>query len=284
MGINVSEPRSRRAILAGLLGGIGAAAAHAVGRVPGVQAANGDPLIAGSTANEATQTTALVGSVPTGTALEVINPITEESAGIGTYIEGDYALFSWGVIGATAAGPSGGVGCQGSATDEPIIPSPPSGAGVVGQSDAGAGVVGFAGTVTPSPTPYTGVYGRSDAGGAAARGIAGFSDAGIGLLGQTNTGTGLRAYSGPSPTSIALRVTGRAVFDRSGRLTIAAGSSSVTARIPLRPESMVLAVLQTNRPGVYVQAAVPNPGAGSFTIYLNKAVTASTVVAWQVLS
>ena len=80
-------------------------------------------------------------------------------------------------------------------------------------------------------------------------------------------------------------MTGRAVFDRSGRLTIAAGKSSVTKTgITLTSASMVIAVLQTNRPGVYVQAAVPNPGGSSFTIYLNKAVTANTAVAWMVLS
>ena len=41
----ISQPRSRRALLAGALGGIGALAASAIGRVSPVQAATGDPVL-----------------------------------------------------------------------------------------------------------------------------------------------------------------------------------------------------------------------------------------------
>ena len=47
--------------------------------------------------------------------------------------------------------------------------------------------------------------------------------------------------------------------------------------------AFAFANLQTNRTGVYVQAVVPST-AGSITIYLNKAVTASTACGWMVVS
>ena len=46
--------------------------------------------------------------------------------------------------------------------------------------------------------------------------------------------------------------------------------------------SHVLLTIQQNRAGLYVQSAVP--AAGSFTIYLNNAVTADTQVAYFVLN
>jgi hypothetical protein len=46
--------------------------------------------------------------------------------------------------------------------------------------------------------------------------------------------------------------------------------------------SYIIATLQTRRAGVYVHAVVP--AAGSFTIYLNKTVTAATVVGYLVIN
>jgi hypothetical protein len=45
--------------------------------------------------------------------------------------------------------------------------------------------------------------------------------------------------------------------------------------------NLVVAVVQTNRSGVWVRAAVPT--AGKFTIFLSKAPTRITYVAWIVL-
>jgi hypothetical protein len=42
--------------------------------------------------------------------------------------------------------------------------------------------------------------------------------------------------------------------------------------------------LQQDRSGVYVRSAVPNVAASSFTVHLNKAVAASTSVAWFVVN
>jgi hypothetical protein len=75
---------------------------------------------------------------------------------------------------------------------------------------------------------------------------------------------------------------------RSGFLTIAAGRSSVSTTMEGGPGvlgalSKVLATLQTNRAGVYIQAAVANPATGRITIYLNRRVTAATKVAYFIL-
>ena len=48
--------------------------------------------------------------------------------------------------------------------------------------------------------------------------------------------------------------------------------------------SLVLATLQDNRAGIFVQAAVPNISGSSFTIHLSKAVSANTKVAWFVVN
>lgn len=49
-------------------------------------------------------------------------------------------------------------------------------------------------------------------------------------------------------------------------------------------ESLVLATLQEHRAGLYVLAAVPDVKASSFTVYLSKAVTAATRVAWFIVN
>jgi hypothetical protein len=74
-------------------------------------------------------------------------------------------------------------------------------------------------------------------------------------------------------------------FSRSGLLSIAAGKSSATQTgVALAAASLVLATLQQNLAGVYVRAAVPNAGASSFTVYLSKAPSVSTKVAWFIVN
>ena len=98
--------------------------------------------------------------------------------------------------------------------------------------------------------------------------------------------------SGPMGTAYALDVAGHVQFHTSGVLTMPAGKSSVTfdtlgpggAPLKLLSGSMVLATPQTNRAGLYVQAAVPNVVKGTVTIYLNKKAPAATKVAWFILN
>jgi hypothetical protein len=50
--------------------------------------------------------------------------------------------------------------------------------------------------------------------------------------------------------------------------------------------SLVLAVPMASRPGVFVQAVVPNPTAGTFRITLNKVASSSssTPIAWFIVN
>jgi hypothetical protein len=83
----------------------------------------------------------------------------------------------------------------------------------------------------------------------------------------------------------ALVVFGKAAFSRSGILTVRAGHSSATqAGVALTNASLVLAMLQQNRAGVFIQAAVPDVRHKSFTVNLSKAVPASTKVAWFIVN
>jgi hypothetical protein len=142
----------------------------------------------------------------------------------------------------------------------------------------GRGVYGF------SPVANNaGVHGEhSSPGGAAVVGI------NTATVAQGGLGMAYSAVWGLAPNDLnhwALEIDGRVSFTQSGLLTIAAGKSSVsTTRPALNPATMVLATLQSNRAGVYIQAAVASPASGKITIYLNKKVTAATKVAYFVLS
>ncbi len=100
---------------------------------------------------------------------------------------------------------------------------------------------------------------------------------GTGVVGESPGGTGVVA-SGRT----ALKVQGPAVFSRSGVLTVAAGHSSATKTgVALTAASLVLATIQGNVAGVFVQGVTLVTGAsGSFTIHLNKTVQAKIKVAW----
>jgi len=119
-------------------------------------------------------------------------------------------------------------------------------------------------------------------------GVAGINAA-MGTSGSLGGWAGVNAFSS-KPDSFALNVDGRVQFHRSGIATIPAGMSSVAVgtaagfALDLFPESRVLATLQTNRGGFYVQAAVPNVSKKTVTIYLNKKAPAAMKVAWFILS
>jgi hypothetical protein len=128
----------------------------------------------------------------------------------------------------------------------------------------------------------SGVYGQNDGSG---YGVAGRAGSGTGVFGDSANGTGVLASS---QNAIALKVNGKAQFSRSGVATVAGTSTaprtSVKVTLPISGKSMMTATLQKYVPGVFVVAAVPNVARGSFTIYLNKAVTTNVgPIAWQVI-
>jgi hypothetical protein len=177
---------------------------------------------------------------------------------------------------------------------------------ILGQSIGNStGVHGISGNVAPTPEPETGVQGSADQS-TASNGVFGASTSGAGVWGATTGGLGVvgtangdslgsgvgvygagpvGVYAAGDPDGYALAVDGASFFSQSGFVTIASGSSVVvTVAGGLRTDSMVLAVLQSNRSGIWVRATVPNATSGQVTIYLNTSVPGSTKIAWFVVN
>ena len=171
-----------------------------------------------------------------------------------------------------------------------------------------AALVGADGDQTNIATDlgFTGIYGWSESAGTdpdhVGSGVWGDGED-IGVVGTGGIGVegdgfyGVVAFGANDPAAVgliasgwdgtgnytALDVRGKAKFSRSGRAKIGAGKSSIKINLAgVTWSSLVFAVLRTNRSGRYVRAVVPTTG--SFTIYLNAAVTSSTYVVWFVLN
>ena len=206
----------------------------------------------------------------------------------------------YGVLGQNV--PSGAVGILGS-KDHGVYGHAKDTEGVHGESDNNHGVVatsggqGKAGALgTTSAADGYGVQGRNTV--SHTHGYLGGQDSGVygsarepsgsipwptgGALGSGSIG--VRAFAPVDSHHYGLSTTGRVHFSgRAGVLTIPQGKSSVgTAVSALTATSMVLATLQTNRAGIYVQAAVASLP-GKIAIYLNQAVPKATKVAYFVL-
>lgn len=79
--------------------------------------------------------------------------------------------------------------------------------------------------------------------------------------------------------------TGATSFSRSGVLTAPGGTNHVQKTgIALTSSSYVLATLQTNTPGVWVRAAVPDTASNTITVYFNTNAPAGAKVAWFVVN
>jgi hypothetical protein len=142
------------------------------------------------------------------------------------------------------------------------------------------GVMGEARQANAGFSDGIGVQGVSAAG----EGVRGTATAvsGTGVRGTANHefGTGVSAEN-DNPGGVALSVQGRAMFTRSGTATVLAGESSVKkGGVEVRNETLILAVLRDNRPGVWVRAVVPHPAGSAFTVWLNKPVPSNTKVSW----
>jgi len=158
-------------------------------------------------------------------------------------------------------------------------PGTPGNADAIALNTGETGVYGFA-AISPNSV---GVWGDSDSSGTGVVGSGGYGVFGAGYYGVYGIGqVGVQASAG-STSQIALNVTGKAKFSRSGRTYVATGT--YVRRINMTgvtTASYVIATLQTRRIGVYVHAVVP--AAGYFLIYLNKAVTANTWVGYLVIN
>jgi hypothetical protein len=258
MASDPNAPRSRRALLTAAAGAAGAVAASAALPLTAVAADPNDVVKEADNATAAT-TSITTTSAAAGTVAFKAKTVNPNAAGL---------------HGTTGTDPSVApdtafTGVFGWSPEAPFPADPQyEGAGVWGVSPDD-GVVGTGG--------LTGVLGIGG------DGVVGIGDGGDGVVGVGDTTTaGVRAV-GATSTSIGLAVTGKVVFQRSGKNTIGTGRSSLTISLPgVSANSRIFAVLHSNRSGRYVRAVVPTTNA--FTIYLNTTVTSATFVAWFVLN
>ena len=214
MSDEVQELRTRRGVLAGVLGGVVGLVGSRFAAPPAASAADGGAVLLGAN-NTASARTGI-----TATADDGVVGQSDSIGGAGLVGIGDYGLYATGAVGVMGDVASGGTG-----------------------------VYAFVGdAAAPAPTVNTALL-----------------------------------ASAPSTAHTALRVNGKTSFSRSGRLTVSAGYSSVGKTLAgVTTSSLIIATIQTNRAGYYVQAAVP--ASGSFRVYLNKTATAATNVAYFVIN
>lgn len=260
-----AAPRSRRALLTAAAGAAGALAASAV--LPLTAAAHDVDDVALGAANASTATTSITDSTDGSTALAGAQTGTSTTAGVG---------FGYGVQGTSLTG----AGVLGWSIEPPtvawpdFVPDFTTYTGVFGSAPEGDLVTTF-GSGVWGDSPNVGVYGSGGAGvwGYGYNGVVGHgAGAGAAVLALANTAT-----------DIALDVQGKVKFSRSGRSTIGSGKGSIKVTLAgVSTASRIFAVLHTSRSTRWVRAVVP--ASGSFTIYLNGTVSASTYVAWFVLN
>src|SRR5712691_6341306 len=287
--------RPRRELLAGAAAVIGVITGEALAGATPAQATQGSAVLLGQ-AN--TGATAGTGLFDTGSESAMLaDPATGigvagQGGGNGPGVQGVGAGSGSGVVG--GGGASGGTGVTGfgSGSGTGVVGNGDSdGSGVFGNSGAGNahGVEGF-GSGTGSgvvgnggATGGAGVIGIGKGNGTGVLGIG--AGTGAGVTGQATAAGGVGVLAQNTAGGPALKATGRAIFSRSGVLTVAAGSSTVTKTgVALTAASLVLATLQQDVPGVWVRSAVPNVAGSSFTVHLSKAVSAATKLAWFVVN
>ena len=245
--------RAAGVILAAMLiaaGSINFASASATGT-------DGDVVLGGSIfTNQGPATTYLaINSNTNNTGLSV----SANNSGTAVYASTPTGYGVWGstssssLAGAYGVNQSSGPGVKGTSS---------SGDGIVGEG-AGNGVLGR--TANPGAS---GIYGENTGNGF---GVAGRSTGtgGVGVLGEAagSSGVGVRAIGG----SAAIDVEGKALFSRSGVITISYPNARATILgVQLSADSLILATAQANV-GVYVKSAVPRATLDGFDIVLSKA-------------
>jgi hypothetical protein len=252
------------------------------------------------------QSGAVSGTTP-GKSRNGVHGVTNSGSDSGVW--GENVGGGYGMFGSTSSsgGISGGAGVAGLNNG--------SGPGLRGASGTGAGIYGFATSSeglyarsgnTDGTTPGTtrsGVHGVTNSPSAGAvwgenvgggDGVKGTSGAGNGLHGQATASGGVGVLAENSGGGLALHASGPAQLDgiasfaRSGKVTIPSGAktATVTPAGGLGASALVLAVMQNVAGGVMVKAVVPNPGAGTFQVVLNKAPLspATAIVAWFIVN
>ena len=158
---------SRRAVLAGALGGIGALAATVIGRAAPVRATDGQPILQGA------DNTGTVGTlVRISTSSTALQGLVDATTGTTYGVRGrNSSTAGAGVYGVASASSGTSAGVRG-------VTDSPGGYGVWGGSDSLSGTIG--------------VYGVSGS----TIGVFGSSNSSDGVLGQSNSGRGVFGNSG----------------------------------------------------------------------------------------
>jgi hypothetical protein len=169
-----------------------------------------------------------------------------------------------------------------------------SGTGVEGDSSSGTGVSGSSGSGygvlgNSDSTVQAGVRANNTGSGPA---LYAQSQSGRGVEGHSGSGVGVLAVADGNPPATALKTqgassfNGKTSFSRSGKITVSAGTSSATKTgVNLTSTSLVLATIQANQSGIYVQGVTQVAGtSGSFTIHLNKNTPVNLPVAWFIVN
>jgi hypothetical protein len=272
VAIDTNAPRSRRAILAGALGGAGALAVAALGRAAPVSAATGDNLVLGKGETATDNAADAPTIVNSATAHPVLGGITD---GTGAGLQGRSG----------SAPPDGTdftqVGVYGfsdtDASDAGIWGDTIQGVGVVGTGDWGLTGVGFVGGVGLAPEPGTGLHGFSGSN------SLNVPAAGAGVHGHAGAGARYGVYaSAATSAQSALYVNGSFRTSRSARRAVSASWRAIKVSVPgASTSSWAVATLQTSVSGCYVRAAVPSTNA--LTIYLSKAPGKTVYVGYLVM-
>lgn len=196
----------RRGFVAGAAGLLVAGLAKVSERV--ARAADGDPLIVGSTANTAASPTRLARTNPTSTATALT--VTNDR---GPGLQGESTSANSGVIG--VSGTAHGVLGQ-SASGPGVQGTSGSGPGLYGRSTGNAGAYGYSetstGTTGESGGSAPGVFGASSRG----VGVYGNSPGNVGVYGYASSGYGMQGNSESSVGVYGNSTSNLGVFGRSG--------------------------------------------------------------------
>lgn len=277
-----TKSSSRRAVLIGALGGLGAWAAGAVTGIGRVRATDGDAVLVGNTYTAATPTV-LHNTTDSDTVFSAIsdgggigvNAYSYSGNGIETGTETGTGIFSNCGQGRAVNANTNGAEAVWGQTDSDDT------AAIVGWQNNGnlTGVIGASGDPgPPTPRAKTGVHGfaAQDSG---SRGVIGESPAGQGVRGETTTGA---ALYGTADSGYAVRGSGRLRFDRvSGVARINAGSTSVAVTPGVNVVTATFALL-TPKTNIGSRSLwfTTNTTANTLTIHMSASRSSGTFVAW----
>jgi len=267
-----SSSPSRRALLAGAVGGIGAVAAGAIGRASPVRA-EGEAIVVGGEYTDATSVTWLRNQANNAGVFRAEsdnNGIAVWGISTGGSAVVAESITNYGVYATSNSGVA--VGGHNSASDKPAVQ---------GWATLGTGVIGAAGPGIPIAKAKTGVFGYAVQDGAS-RGVFGRANAGHGVHGQATGGVGVY---GAATKGIAIQGSGRVKFGKvSGVATIAAGNTSVLVNPGVNVTSGSF-VLLTPRANIGSRGLwfTTNATANTLTIHVSATRTSATKVAWLLL-